>query len=302
MRVGTRIGAALAVAAAAFAFTAAPAQAAAGNADLLWHNAKTGELGAWLTDGHGKVVGENRLSWPCGPECASQWRVVGGGDFNNDFTSDVLWHNATTGELSAWILDGKGTVTSALKLDWTCGPACASQWKAVAIGDFNADNKSDIVWHNASTGAVGTWLLDGKGHVTGDPSLSWTCGPGCANQWKVAGAGDLNEDNLDDLLWHNATTGEVSAWLTNGKQTVTGALKLSWTCGPDCANQWKIVAVNDFGNDFKNDVAWHNATTGEVATWTLDGKGGVTGDPRLSWTCGAGCANDWKAVATGNFG
>lgn len=46
----------------------------------------------------------------------------------------------------------------------------------------------------------------------------------------------------------------------------------------------------------------HNATTGEVATWTLDGKGAVTGDPRLSSKCGPGCANDWKAVATGNFG
>jgi hypothetical protein len=71
----------------------------------------------------------------------------------------------------------------------------------------------------------------------------------------------------------------VSAWLVNGKQTVTGDLKLSWKCGPDCANPWKIVGVNDFNNDFNNDVVWHNATTGEVATWTLNGKGVVAGDP-----------------------
>lgn len=299
---GRQIGTVLAATTAALAFAVAPAQAVAGNADLLWHNPSTGDVGAWLTDGHGTVLGENRLSWTCGPGCAEEWRVVGGGDFNNDFTSDVLWHNATTGELSAWILDGDGTVLTALSLDWTCGPECASQWEAVAVGDFNADNRSDIMWHNAFTGEVGTWLLDGQGHVTGNPNLSWPCGAGCADQWKVAGAGDFNEDGLDDLLWHNATTGQVAAWLLDGQQTVTGDLTLSWTCGPDCANQWRIVGVNDFNNDFVNDVLWHNAITGEVASWTLDGNGVVIGDPRLSWQCGPGCAEDWKAVATGNFG
>jgi len=299
---GKKILAAIGVAVAALAFSAVPANAAAGNADLLWHNATTGEVGAWLTDGHGTVVGTNTLSYQCGPDCANQWKVIGTGDFNNDYTSDVLWYNATTGELSAWILDGKGGVTRTLSLDWKCGPACAAQWKPVAIGDFNADNKSDVVWHNAGTGQVSVWLLDGQGHVTGNPDLSYQCGPDCASQWKVVGAGDFNGDHLDDLLWHNATTGEVSAWLANGRQTVTGTLKLSYTCGPECANQWKVVGVNDFNNDFKTDVVWHNATTGEVSTWLLDGQGTVTGTLKLSYQCGPDCANQWKAVGTGNFG
>ena len=53
--------------------------------------------------------------------------------------------------------------------------------------DFNGDGYADVLWFNASTGALGEWLLDGHGNVIASPSLSWTCGSGCYPQWQVVG-------------------------------------------------------------------------------------------------------------------
>ena len=35
-----------------------------------------------------------------------------------------------------------------------------TDWTA-RIGDFNGDGKTDIFWHNATTGANTAWLMDG---------------------------------------------------------------------------------------------------------------------------------------------
>jgi hypothetical protein len=47
-------------------------------------------------------------------------------------------------------------------------------------------------------------------------------------------------------------------------------------------------------------VLWHNKTTGEVAFWNTSGAQ-VTGTTTVSWSCGAGCADSWRAVTTADF-
>jgi hypothetical protein len=41
----------------------------------------------------------------------------------------------------------------------------------VGVGDFNGDGHADVLWFNASTGALGYWLLDGQGNVIATPIL-----------------------------------------------------------------------------------------------------------------------------------
>jgi hypothetical protein len=104
------------------------------------------------------------------------------GDFNGDGHADVLWFNASTGQLSYWLLDGQGNVIATPILSRTCGSGCSPQWQVVGVGDFNGDGHADVLWFNASTGQLSEWLLDGQGNVIATPILSRTCGSGCSPQ------------------------------------------------------------------------------------------------------------------------
>jgi hypothetical protein len=219
-----------------------------GQRDLLWFNAQSGVLSPWLLNG-ASVTGTQDLDWHCDAAsgCSAAWRPVGTGDFNGDGRVDVLWHNAQSGELSVWLLNG-ATVTGTQSLSWRCDAAsgCSSAWRAIAVGDFNRDGLTDVLWHNAQTGELSAWILNGAGVALSTQSLSWRCdaASGCSTRWKVVGSGDLNQDGHRDLLWYNATTGQVSAWLLDGA-TVLGSMELAWTCtaASGCASQWKLVGT-----------------------------------------------------------
>src|SRR5262249_27206479 len=121
-----------------------------GRADILWHNAGTGELSAWLLNGT-TVTGTSALSWKCtaASGCAGSWAPIATGDFNYDGQRDLLWFNAQTGVVSAWLLNGS-TVTNRQDLDWHCDAAstCSRDWRPVGTGDFNHDGHIDLLWHN----------------------------------------------------------------------------------------------------------------------------------------------------------
>src|SRR5215475_2318160 len=134
------------------------------------------------------------LSAGCGSGCSPPWQVVGVGDFNGDGFADVLWFNTDTGALDVWLLDGQSHVIAFPGLTAGCGSGCSPPWRVVGVGDFNGDGFADVLWLNASSGALGAWLLDGQGNVMAMPFLSWTCGPGCSPPWQALGVGDFNGD------------------------------------------------------------------------------------------------------------
>jgi hypothetical protein len=57
--------------------------------------------------------------------------------------------------------------------------------------DVNSDGKTDLTWHNSSTGEVSSWLLDGNGGVSGTSKLDWTCDSTCSSDWKAIGFGSF---------------------------------------------------------------------------------------------------------------
>jgi hypothetical protein len=128
-----------------------------------------------------------------------------------------------------------------------------------AVGDFNSDCKSDILWSNSSTGEIYEWLMNGTTIASqGTPGTA-------ASPWTVVGEGDFNGDGYADILWRNSSTGQVYLWLMNGT-TITSQGSLG-----NVSLAWSIAGVGDFNGDGKADILWENSSTGQVYLWLMNG-------------------------------
>jgi hypothetical protein len=221
----------------------------------------------------------------------------------------LLWHNRSTGELSAWEFNSSGDVSGKIPLSWKCDSAsgCSGSWTALGTGDLNGDGATDVLWYNKASGELSGWLTDSAGNVANKQAISWKCdaASGCASDWSFAGIGDFNGDNAADVLWHNKKSGELSAWLVGTSGEVSDKQNLSWKCdaASGCTNDWKLAGVGDFNSDGTSDVLWHNRNTGELSVWMVGAGGEVTGKQSLSWKCNAksGCAGGWRVIDIADF-
>ncbi len=78
---------------------------------------------------------------------------------NGDGKADLLWRNGSTGQTSAWLMNGTGISASAsllIDLNLTIN----------AIADLNGDGKYDLLWYNTSTGKTSAWLMNGTSVVS----------------------------------------------------------------------------------------------------------------------------------------
>jgi hypothetical protein len=136
------------------------------------------------------------------------WGIAGVGDFDGDGKSDVLWHNSTTGSNSIWLMNG-ATISGGATAFATVADL---NWSIAGVGDFDGDGKSDILWHNSTTGSNSIWLMNGT-TISGGATAFATVAD--LNRG-IAGVGDFDGDGKSDVLWRNRATGEISIWLMNG--------------------------------------------------------------------------------------
>ena len=203
----------------------------------------------------------------------------------------------------------------------------------VAIGDFNADGITDILWKNDSTGATSEWLM-GNGTMASNPATLGAAG------WDVIATGDFNGDSTTDIMWKTATGGITSEWLMspdggilsnptsipatpgwdviatgdfNGDgiadlmwKTATGGITSEWLMSPDggilsnptsipATPGWDVIATGDFNGDGIADLMWKTATGGITSEWLMSPDGGIGSNPSTPATAG------WDVIATGDF-
>jgi hypothetical protein len=240
-----------------------------GKVDLLWHHETQGSLYVWFLVG-GKMTSGASLQ----PDRAARSSVVAGvGDLNRDTHTDLLWQNAKTGALTAWLMNGAKAVSSAA-VPAIALPVPATQsterqrrgaWRVRGLADFNKDGRDDVIWHHSQTGDLYAWFMNGTTPVSGaalSPSRF------ADNQWQLRGVADFNGDGQADLVWHHQTTGDIYVWFMNG----TSAVGASYTNPSRFADtRWELVRVADFNNDGKPDLLWHRQKGGDLYIWYMNG-------------------------------
>jgi len=174
------------------------------NADLTWSNVLAGDFTA---DGRTDIVGQRSdgawvVAASTGTSFAStvwtylsigQFGTIG--DFNDDGRDDVAVRNPVNG---SWrVLSSSGTGFTPLKFgSWDP----AASWSNVRAGDFNGDDRTDLVGQRAD----GTWFVSTSG-ASGFTTSGWTV----LSIGQFATVGDFNADGLDDVAVRNPANG---AW------------------------------------------------------------------------------------------
>ncbi len=243
-----------------------------GNADVLWRNAD-GTLADWTMSGN--VITSSAVLNSGGTPIMplASWNVIGTGDFDGDTRSDILWRNSD-GTVVEWGMNGANIMSSSVVTSGGVVVTPDASWSVAGIGDFNGDNRRDVLWRNAS-GEMVVWLMNGSTISNGGTTIAGmdVTSSGISVRpdasWSVAGIGDFNADGNSDILWRRSD-GTLAEWLMNGSTiSSSGAITSSGVAvTPDAS--WHVVEIGDFNGDSNSDILWRN-DNGTMAEWLMNG-------------------------------
>jgi hypothetical protein len=224
-------------------------------ADILYR-APSGTVTIAISGGGRNVLGA----------VTADWTIKGVGDFNRDGTSDVLWYNTVSGQVSIWVM-------RAGVIDYTTVPATvapSSGWSVRTVTDVDHDGISDIIWRH-STGPIGIWIMEGPASVrTFLPQSALNTAD------VLAGALDLGPPVPENVL--SPTVSEASCGVS------TGTLR-----NPGFADYetWAVETVDNGNGTFLADVTGDNradlVTIGSAGVNVLRSTGSGFG-AKESWS------------------
>jgi hypothetical protein len=180
------------------------------------------------------------------------------GDFNGDANPDLLWQNASTGNLKATLMAGiKPMAPAAIN---PLGPGDAS---LVAVGsdDFDGDHKTDILFWRAADGMMVIWHMDGL------ELLYKTELEARMPDYRPVSVLDFNRDGRPDILFQERKGGDIIAWLLENTRVV-GRLRVSLPAA-EIQTAWRVGGSGDFDRDGDADlVLYYEVPTVESrGTW-----------------------------------
>jgi hypothetical protein len=177
-------------------------------------------------------------------------------DFNGDALADILVHNADTGQMQIWMMNGTQITETT-----TLPNVFNSSWEVHATADLNGDRNADMVFRNED-GTIAMWI-NHRGRITESILYSGL------GEWRIEATPDMNGDGKDDLLFRH-TTGLLYAWFMDGisidYSVALGMVPLDWNIAAD-------ADINGDGND---DLLWRHES-GAMYTWMMDDEHVLSG-------------------------
>jgi hypothetical protein len=239
-----------------------------GRMDVAATNSAENNVAVLLNQGKGDFPGPRNLPMEDSPD-----QIVSA-DFDGDGALDLAVASHVTSKIYLYRNNGKASFTPAgsLAVDGFPAPALA-----LCTGDFNGDNRPDIVVATGGAFAAFEIFLNVTGW-TFTPGVSIPTSTEAEARSRAIAAGDLSGDGKLDLVVTNTwtDTGPPYYWHAhlmfakgNGDGTFQGSIDYAAGPNPDS------VIIFDINNDGKNDVAVAN---GSMITRRLNLGGGALGD------------------------
>jgi hypothetical protein len=184
------------------------------------------------------------------------------GDFNGDGEPDLAVVNQFSSSVSVLLnntMVGSATASFAAKRDFATG----SLPNSVAVGDFNGDNRPDLVVADTGSNRVSV-LLNSTPVGSATASFLTRTDFGTNSGPQVVAVGDLNGDGLPDLAVTNFFSNSVSVLLNT---TATGSGTPSFATREDFAtgSYPESVAIGDLNADGIPDLAVANSSSNNLS-------------------------------------
>ena len=169
-------------------------------------------------------------------------------DINGDGKSDIIWRQLAQNQIAFWMMNGS------IVTDYRLG-AGQSGHKIISTGDFNGDNRIDLLWDNGGT--LNLWTSTGTEFSS---SLVASYGDG----WKPATVADVNGDGNVDIIWIQPDRNQIAYWLMNGSAVIGQGFQAA-------LSGYTIIGAGDFNGDSRFDLLWDNG--GTLYLWTSTATG-----------------------------
>jgi hypothetical protein len=145
----------------------------------------------------------------------SGWVLIGAADLNGTGHPQLIWRNAISGRVAAWVLS---TTQAFQPIQFPVFGTPSFAWSIRGIGRVDATPAKGLIWHNAQTGAVAFWKMNTTGNVTAT-TLQATGSP-----WQIAADAYFDGSGANpEILWVNQKSGAIAIWRVNG-QAVAGSI------------------------------------------------------------------------------